>query len=242
MGYFFRAVPPLGGGVRKNGDTANFFCPPPPLMLLIHRVDIHPSRIRGPISNNLAAMHGGDGGKPSKCIRVDTYRSAYARFLCRHSIPEFYIPAQHNTKSNTRVGLWRKESDDTAKSALQHAAEGQIPMPEAFDDMMLCLHNGAPVADIVHALDAQYNTTLTAKSYPGDTKCNVVCHRGLTGGKYTNAGLTTTYWIRTIPDCHEGPKMNLRAPSAAPWPPAGVSTCNMPALFLPSYACGLSPT
>ena len=86
--------------------------------LLIHRFGIDPSRIRGAISDNLAAMHGGHGGKPSKCIRVDSYRMLYAQFLCRYGIPEFYIPAQHNTKSNTRVALWQKESDNTTKSAL----------------------------------------------------------------------------------------------------------------------------
>ena len=122
--------------------------------LLIHRFDINPSRIRGAISNNPAAMHGGDGGKLSKCISVDTHRMPYAQFLCRHRIAEFYIPAQHNTKSNTRVALWQKESDDTTKSALWHAAEGQVPMPEALDDMTLCLHNGVLVADTVRALDA----------------------------------------------------------------------------------------
>ena len=36
--------------------------------LLIHRFDIDPSRISGTISDNLVAMHGGDGGKPPKCI------------------------------------------------------------------------------------------------------------------------------------------------------------------------------
>ena len=70
-------------------------------MLLIHRFDIDPSRVRGAISENLVAMHGGDGGNPSKCMWVDAYRMSYAQFLCRHGIPEFYIPAQHNTKSNT---------------------------------------------------------------------------------------------------------------------------------------------
>ena len=64
---------------------------------------IDPSRIRGAISNNLAAMHGGNGGTPSKCIWVDSYRMSYTQFLCKHGIPEFYIPARHNTKSSTRV-------------------------------------------------------------------------------------------------------------------------------------------
>ena len=108
----------------------------------------------------------------------DTCHMSYAQFLCRHGIPEFYIPAQHSTKSNTRVALLQKESHDTTKSALQHAAKGQIPMPEALVDMMLCLHNGILVADIMRAVDAQYNSTLTARSHPGDTKCNVVWRRG----------------------------------------------------------------
>ena len=54
----------------------------------------------------------------------------------------------------------QKESDDTAKSTLQHAAEGQIPMPETLDDMMMCLHNGVLVADMVRALDAHNITPL----------------------------------------------------------------------------------
>ena len=29
--FFFGPYPPRGGEVRKNGDTANFVCPPPPL-------------------------------------------------------------------------------------------------------------------------------------------------------------------------------------------------------------------
>ena len=97
-------------------------------MLLIHRFEIDPKRIRGAISDNLAAMHGGEGSKPSKCIWIDAYRMAYAQFLCEHNIPEYYIPAQHNTKSNARVALWQKETDDMAKSTLQHAAEGQVPI------------------------------------------------------------------------------------------------------------------
>ena len=76
-------------------------------MLLIHRFHIDPSQITGAISDNLGAMHGGDGGKLSKCIWVDAYCMSYAQFLCRHGIPEVYIPAQHNTKSNTGAALWR---------------------------------------------------------------------------------------------------------------------------------------
>ena len=126
-------------------------------------------------------MHGGKGGKPSKCIWIDAYRMAYTQFLCDHNIPEYYIPAQHNTKSNARVALWQKESDDMAKSALQHAAEGQVPMPEALDDLMLRLHDGILAADIVRTLDAQYNNSLPTLSsqlppseYPNDSKCKVV--------------------------------------------------------------------
>ena len=83
--------------------------------MLIHRFEIDPNRIRGAILDNLAAMHGGEGGKPSKYIWIDAYRMAYAQFLCDHNIPEYYSPAQHNTKSNPRLALWQKETDDMAK-------------------------------------------------------------------------------------------------------------------------------
>ena len=69
--------------------------------LLLHHFGIDLNRITGAISDNLAAMHG--GGKPSKCVWVDAYRDtvSHAEFLCTYCITEFYIPAHHNTKSNT---------------------------------------------------------------------------------------------------------------------------------------------
>ena len=81
--------------------------------------------------------------------------------------------------------MWQKESDDTTKSTLQHAAKGQVPMPASLDETMLCLHNGILVANIVRALDAQNSSSLTARSYPGDPKCKVVWHKGITEGRYT---------------------------------------------------------
>ena len=110
-------------------------------MLLIHRF------------GSLAAIHGGEGGKPSKCIWVDAYSMAYAQILCKHSIVEFYIPAQHKTKSNARVAMLQKESKDTAKLALEQPTEGQVPMPEALHDPMLCLHDAILAADILRTLD-----------------------------------------------------------------------------------------
>ena len=65
-------------------------------------------------------------------------------------------------------------------------------MCEALDDTMLCLHHGTLVACIVPALDAQYNNTLTAQSYPGNPKCKAGRRRGITEGKYAN-----TYWVCT---------------------------------------------
>ena len=56
--------------VRCKGGWIAKWCGKFLNMLLIHHFDIDPCRIRGAISNNLAAMHGGDGGKPSKCICV----------------------------------------------------------------------------------------------------------------------------------------------------------------------------
>ena len=114
-------------------------------------------------------------------------------------------------------------------------------MSEAFDDTMLCLHNGILVADIIRALDAQYNSTLTARSYPGNTKCNVVWRRGITEGKYTNAGLTAAHWIRTIPHYHEGSKDEFSCPffrtMATGWGVHMQFACIMlPLLYLWSFA------
>ena len=66
-------------------------------------------------------------------------------------------------------------------------------MQEVLDDLMVCLHDGILADDIVRTLDVQCNRSLAANGYPGDPKCNVVWRRGLIEGKYTNAGLTTTY-------------------------------------------------
>ena len=112
-------------------------------MLLIHAFYIYQSRIRGAISETW-----------QPCMVVTVANAPYAsgchtRSCCRHGIPDLYIVAQHNTKSNTRVAFWQKESDDLAQSALQHAADCQIPMPKALDDTMFCLHNGILVAHIV---------------------------------------------------------------------------------------------
>ena len=174
--------------------------------LLLEKYDINPHQVLGAISDNLAAMHGGDGGKPSKCAWIDGYRRQYATFLSENHVPEFYIPAQHNTKSKTQVALWQKDTDDTAKHALTNAIAGQVPMPESLDDTMLCFHHGTLAANVVHVLDEAYNSSLRPDFHLGDSKSKVIWRRGVTQGKYTNEGLTVAYWIRTIPYCHEGTK------------------------------------
>ena len=162
-------------------------------------------QVLGATSDNLAAMHGGDGGKPSKCAWIDKYRLQYATFLCENQVPELYIPAQHNTKSKTQVALWQKDTDDTAKHALKNVITGQVPMPESLDNTMLCFHHGT-AANVVHVLDEAYNSSLRPDSHLGDPSCKIIWRRGVTQGKYTNEGLTVAYWIRTIPYCHEGTK------------------------------------
>ena len=67
--------------------------------LLLKKYDINPHQVLGALSDNRAAMHGGDGGKPSKCAWIDGYRLQYATFLSENHVQEFYIPAQHNAKS-----------------------------------------------------------------------------------------------------------------------------------------------
>ena len=106
---------------------------------------------------------------------------------------------------------------------------------------MLCFHNGILAADIVRTLDAQYNSSLAASEYPGDPKCKVVWRRGLIEGKYTNAGLTIAYWIRTIPHCHEGTKDEFSCPFCRTMAPAGVSTCSLLASYLARMRVVLLP-
>ena len=154
-------------------------------MLLIHRFGIDPTQSARAISHNLAALHGGYCARPSAFIRITHVACLTHNLTCRYSTQEFYTPAHPNTKKNTRVAKRQKESDDTTKSTLQHAVKGQVPMPEALDETMLCLHNGMLVANIVRALDAQNNSSLTARSYPGDPKCKVFWPRGIPEGRYT---------------------------------------------------------
>ena len=112
------------------------------------------------------AMQGGERGKSSKCVWIDAYHMKYASFLCMYHIPEFYILVHHNTKSKTQVALWQKESDDTAKSALVHAQEGQMPMLDSPDDTPPCFHHGVLVANIVCALEIQYNSNTSGPTIP----------------------------------------------------------------------------
>ena len=64
----------------KGGGGIAEWCDKVLNKMLIHRFKINPSRIKVAISDNLAAMHAGDGGTPSKCIWVDSYRMWYAQF------------------------------------------------------------------------------------------------------------------------------------------------------------------
>ena len=56
--------------VRCKGDGSGIaeWCDKVLNKLLIHRFKINPSRIKSAISDNLAAMHAGDTGTPSKRI------------------------------------------------------------------------------------------------------------------------------------------------------------------------------
>ena len=129
----------------------------------------------------------------------------------------FRWSAEKVMKSFVMIGLplARRSTRDQVMHTLRgdHGVQGSsrksgITLHACFSSSMV----GILVADIVRALGAQYNTSLAASSYPGDSKCNVVWRRGPIEGKYTNAGLKTAYWIRTIPHCHEGTKDEFSCP------------------------------
>ena len=175
---------------------------------LLQHLSIAPDVVCGTIADKLAASFGASGGSPSHCVWVEAIRRQYTSYLADGHIPEFYVPAQHDTHRQDLVASWQAEADRLAKAGLSLAQAHVVPLPTLLADLLMYCE-GHLVCNVVSTLDALYTRTCQAYA-PSPVGCDTACwERCLLSSLLPNRALKFACWLKMAPHTHVSPKAEL---------------------------------
>ena len=85
---------------------------------LLGELGVPLSSVRSFVADNTGATYSEDGGRASCCPWVDILRLRYAAALLLSGAVEIYVPAQHNSGSQSPVAMVQARSDAQAKQGI----------------------------------------------------------------------------------------------------------------------------
>ena len=176
---------------------------------LLRPLSVAVSDVLGFVADNLAASFDLCGGKPSWCVWVDAVRLDYASFLTDGPVPEFFVPAQHDTLRVDLVASWQAEADRLAKAGLLLARPFTVPLPSLLSNLYLWLDGSHLVCDVVSALDTKYSGPCRAQSPNAGGFDTARWERCLSSGLLPNPALKFALWLRSAPFCHVSERLDF---------------------------------
>ena len=122
-------------------------------MDLLEHINWEDCTIGAMVADNVSATFGEVGGRPSPCAWIDRIRLKYAEFVSRHDVPEYFMPAPHDTGDNQWLARWQSIADELAKAALQTARGMSAPFRRHLEGMALLFKSGTLVVHVTKGLD-----------------------------------------------------------------------------------------
>ena len=110
--------------------------------------------IRWSIADNLSAVLGPDGGRPSASLWIDLIRLKFASYASAGWLQEGYMPAQHNSGWTHLVAKWQAQCDALAGAGAAAARDWSYPFPSVLEGCALLFRHGRLVVNHHHTHDA----------------------------------------------------------------------------------------
>ena len=197
-----------GVRVHVGYSWAAEWCGKLEVVRLAQAVGVPSSAWRWAVADNLSAILGPDGGRPSRAWWVDRVRQEYARLVAATPLEEGFTPAAHNTGFVDTVAQWQSQCDDLAREGVALAMGDTHPFGDVLNGCVLLFWNDLLVVNIRHTMDLLY-----ARAHPGPYHHTILPARdpGAMGAWATlvhdarlpREGLQWAYWLRFAAGHHQ---------------------------------------
>ena len=166
------------------------------------------------VADNVSATFGEDGGRPSPCAWIDRIRLRYAEFVSSHDVPDFYIPAQHDSHDCLWLARWQSMADEMAKAALQTARRMTAPFRRHLEGIALLFKSGTLVVHVTKGLDQCAVDRLMPIVPRMAHLAGRTWQEAVVAGNIANPGMAVAFWLKSAAWCHVSDKEEFHCPSA----------------------------
>ena len=181
-------------------------------MDLLEHISWEDCAIGAMVADNVSATFGEDGGRPSPCAWSERVRLRYAEFVSSHDVPEYFIPAQHDSHDSHWLARCQGMADELATAALRTPRRMTAPFRRQLEGMALPFKSGTLVVHVTKGLDqfavdrcmpiAPRMAHLAARTW----------QEAVVASKIANSGMAAAFWLRTAAWCHVSNKDEFHCP------------------------------
>ena len=164
------------------------------------------------VADNVSATFGEDGGRPSPRSWIDRIRLRYAELVSSHDVPEYFIPAQHDSHDSHWLARWQSMADEHAKAALQTARRMTAPFSRNLEGMAVLFKSGTLAVHVTKGVDQ----CAADQCMPVVPRMAHVAGRtweeAVVADNIDNSGMVAALWIKTAAWCHVSDKDEFHCP------------------------------
>ena len=181
-------------------------------MDLLEHISSEDCAIGAVVADNVSASFGEDGGRPSPCAWFDRIRLRYAEFVSSHDVPEYFIPAQHDSHDSYWLARWQSMADQLAKAALRTARRLTAPFRRHLEGMAPLFKSQTLVVHVTKGLDQ----CAVDRCMPIVPRMAHLAGRtwreAVAAGNIANKGMAAALWLRSAAWCHVSNKEEFHCP------------------------------
>ena len=169
---------------------------------LLEHISWEDSAIAAMVADNVSATFGEDGWCPSPCAWIDRIWLQYAEFPSSHDVPEYFIPAQHDSHDSHWLARWQSMADELPKAALRTAMRMTAPFRRYLEGMALLFKFGTLVVHVTKGLD-QCAVDRCMPIVPRMAHlAGMTWQEAVVAGNIAISRMAAAFWLRTALWCH----------------------------------------